>query len=395
MKKQWFVKIIFLLFLLGCSPNVESFKIQVKNPLNNNVLNNLVKIKLNKLKGINPQKLGVFFDGKELPSQLIDSDSDGKLDMLTFLVDLKAGEIKTIKIKEQKIKRHFVKRAYAEVSEKRGYKLIDGVYTGGYFKSVKTTTTPPGHIDHNYYYKCEGPCWESDRVGYRLYLDWRNSVDVFGKKVADSVLPNVGHTKDSKGHDSYHTMSDWGMDIYKVGNSLGIGTFGAWINGKVEKVSKTDSTICIITNDGPIVASINIKYFGWNFGKGKSDLNSNIQIIAGSRLTHYSFYIQTDYNQFCTGIANHPNTTFLLSNDKSDNHWNYIALWGKQSLAGANDELGTAIFYNNKQKIKLTEDELSKIIILKPVNGKIDYYFAACWQQEPNGIKNIKEYRIW
>lgn len=380
--------------LAGCQSNYEKV-IKVNNPSGFDRTDEMVKIKLSELASPYDQKLSAFLNGKELPSQLVDSDGDGQSDLFVFLLDLKANEERTVVIKENENKTKFMQRTHAEVSEKRGYKLVDGVYTGGYFESVKSTTTPPGHIDHNYYYKMEGPAWESDKVGYRLYLDWRNSTDIFGKKTSDIVLPGVGHDKDPEGHDTYHTMADWGMDIFKVGNTLGVGTFGALVDGKVEKVSKTDSTICTILNDGPILASLSIKYFGWNFGKEKSDLKSYLEITAGSRLTHYSQNINSTYSEFCTGLAKHKNTEFIRSDNRSSGAWNYIAQWGKQSLAGENDELGIALFYNNNQLVKLTEDEFSRIVVLHPTNNKMDYYFAACWDQEKKGIKNIDEFKSY
>jgi hypothetical protein len=40
----------------------------------------------------------------------------------------------------------------------------------------------------------------------------------------------------------------------------------------------------------------------------------------------------------------------------------------------------------------LTEDELSYIVKLKPENGRVEYYFCAAWEHEPNGIKNRNEF---
>ena len=225
-----------------------------------------------------------------------------------------------------------------------------------------------------------------------MYLDWRNSTDIFGKKVSKMVLPGVGHDKDAEGHDTYHTMADWGMDIFKVGNSLGIGTFGAWVNGKVVKVSDTRSTTCIVSNDGPILAGLNIVYTDWNFGSDQFTLNSNLSIVAGSRLTHYSFDIPKQDNEFCTGLAKHENTSFSKSSNPKEGAWNYIALWGNQSLVGPDDQIGIAVIYNNDQFVKLTEDELSHIVVLHSVQNNIDYFFTACWDKETNGVDTEFEF---
>jgi len=392
MKYFIYLFLVAALFVTGCQSK-QNIKVEIKNNLQRGITDQIVAVDLSGLKNFAPEELAAFEGNDEIPSQLIDHDGDGTFDKFAFLVNLDSNETKSVTVKETINKKEFKQRAHAEISEKRDYNLVDGVYKGGHFVSVKQSKTPEGHIDHNYYYKCEGPCWESDKVGYRFYMDWRNSMDIFGKKVNDIVLPNVGHTKTEVGNDSYHDMSDWGMDIFKVGNSLGIGTFAAYVDGKVEKVSKTDSIICTIVNDGPLAATVNTKYYGWVFGDQKIDLDANLCIKAGSRLTKYNLNLTGNYNSYCTGLAKHDGTVYINSDKEGEDDWNYIALWGKQSLAG--DNAGIALFYNNNSKIDLTEDDLSYIVNLVPRNNNIQYYFAACWEQELNGIKTKEEFIVY
>lgn len=95
-----------------------------------------------------------------------------------------------------------------------------------------------------------------------------------------------------------------------------------------------------------------------------------------------------DFTSYCAGLAKHADSELTNSQDTAGR--GYIALGGKQSLA--DDNPGTAVFYDNGAKVGLTEDKLSYIVILKPTDGKIRYYFAACWEQEPGGIKTKKEF---
>ena len=115
-------------------------------------------------------------------------------------------------------------------------------YIGGAFKNVDFLRVPPEHKDHSWFIRYEGPGWESDKVGYRFYLDQRNATDVFGKKIPDMVLQNVG----LDGFDSYHNLQPWGMDVMKVGKSLGVGSIGSVVNGGAVRVEKTDSVNCRI-----------------------------------------------------------------------------------------------------------------------------------------------------
>ena len=115
-------------------------------------------------------------------------------------------------------------KTYAEISIKEGGEWQGKKYVGDdfTFKNVEYLKAPDSLTDHSYYLRYEGPGWESSKVGYRLYFDWRNAIDIFGKKVDTMVLSKVGLDN----YDSYHEESPWGQDILKAGKSLGIGSYG-------------------------------------------------------------------------------------------------------------------------------------------------------------------------
>ena len=78
-------------------------------------------------------------------------------------------------------------------------------------------------------YQSEGPVWENDKVGFRLYFDVRNAKDIFGKTTSNIVLDTVG----THGDKYYHYFDpSWGMDILKVGASLGAGSLALQIKNK-------------------------------------------------------------------------------------------------------------------------------------------------------------------
>jgi len=186
-------------------------------------------------------------------------------------------------------------------------------------------------------------------------------------------------------------MQNWGMDIFKVGSSLGIGSIGMWADNKVNMVSVTDSVICKIPYTGPIRAKVTTEYYGWQAGEHKYNLVSDFSIDAGSRLTKCELTISENAENIVTGLAKYKGTELVASNYKDG--WNYLALYGKQTLVNENDKLGIVIFYPANDLIEITEDQLSHIVKLKPNNGKILYYFAAAWEQEENGIKNIEQFK--
>jgi len=337
----------------------------------------------------NKQAFLIWSGRKEVPSQVVDTDGDGEFDYIIFNIDLAANEKKELTIRynpEGKIERTYPKRTQAELSHKFSGKFIDRKYAGGRFQNVSYLKLPPEHTDHSDFIRYEGPGWESDKVGYRFYLDWRNAIDIFGKKVSDMVLQNVGQD----GYDSYHNPADWGMDILKVGESLGIGSIAMWEDGQANRVAVTDSMDCAILANGPLYSQIRTRYYGWTVGARKCDLISDLSITAGSRMTKNQLEIKGEAYNLCSGLAKHEATNYFQSNTDQGG-WGYIALYGQQSLAG--DNLGTAVLFNARQLIEINEDKLNHVVVLKPYQNQVTYYFLAAWEQEPEGIKSKQVFK--
>ena len=280
----------------------------------------------------------------------------------------------------------YPKRTYAELAHKIGGQFNGNTYEGGFSWVKPNYMKLPGTFrDHAYYIKYEGPGWESDKVGYRFYLDQRNAIDVFGKKTPGIVLPGTG----IDGYDSYHNMSDWGMDNMKVGKALGIGSIAFWDGQKAVRVENRDSAVCFIPTDGKIRSQVNTTYYGWDVGGNKFNLKSLISIDAGSRASHMELQADKYVSNLTTGIIKNKDTE-LLKSDYNTGDWAYIATFGKQSLN--NDNMGLAVFYKKKQLKMLTEDDLNHLVVLTPENGYVEYYFMATWELEWQPVNNITDF---
>jgi hypothetical protein len=216
-----------------------------------------------------------------------------------------------------------------------------------------------------------------------LYLDWRNAIDVFGKKTEDMVLSQVGQD----GFDSYHESSDWGMDVLKVGKALGLGSYGRLIQDSVYHFQNLDSTTISVDNN-PKSSSIAIQYYGWQTEQIKSNLHSQLSINANSRLTQVKLSDFTTAEGIVTGIVKLPDTELVIGDNSAK--WNYLATYGKQSLVP--DDLGMVIFYKNNDVIKTVDGKYDHLIQFKSELQVIEYYFAAAWVQEKNGVKSKEEF---
>lgn len=334
----------------------------------------------NKFSGLDLTKVKFISAESVIPFQANDDNSDGKAETYALLLDFAAGEEKTIALVplgEGEQLPTFPKRTQAEISHKINGHWEGREYIGGDFQNVDHLNVPPEHTDHSWFIRYEGPGWESDLVGYRFYLDWRNATDIFGKKTPEMVLQNVG----LDGFDAYHEPADWGMDVLKVGSSLGIGALGTWLGDKALRVETTDSLSCTILENGVVESKILTHYFGWQVGDVKTDVNSQLSIHAGSRLTRHDVVLSQALPNLCTGIVKLPEGKLIQGNQGA---WGYLATWGAQSLA--KDHLGMAVLYKMADAQEITEDEHSHVVVLAPKKLALTYYFTGAWEQEPNGI---------
>ncbi|HEY7885296.1 MAG TPA: glycoside hydrolase family 88 protein [Cellvibrionaceae bacterium] len=333
-----------------------------------------------------------------LPSQLIDTTADGEADTLLVTVDLAPGQTRSLTIEADAqaaaTREQLPKQTQAEISHKVGGEWQEAKYIGGTFENVTQLTPPPQYTDHSEWIRYEGPGIESDKVGYRIYLDWRNGFDIFGKKTTDMVLQDVGQD----GYQSYHEAADWGMDILKVGQSLGAGGYGFYNGEKVELVSKVDEHSVEIIENGPLYSAMTIDYQGWEINNQKLDLTAHLSMHAGSRLVHTQLSLSENLPNIAIGMVKHPGTELIQGNtDASGYNWTYTASWGKQSLSDEDSYLGMAIIYRISHRMEQTEDDNSYVSVMKTAGssadqGEVEYYFLAAWDGEPDGITNKEDF---
>lgn len=351
-------------------------------------------------------------NGTILPSQIIDTDMDGKPDTLLVATDFAAAQThKFTIVSDARIKVPALKKqTQAEISIKEGGQWNGKVYENfTHFKNVQKFTPPPQYTDHSYFIRYEGPGIESDKVAYRVYLDWRNGFDIFGKKTSDMVLQNIGQTD----YEDYHHDAAWGQDILKVGKTLGTGGYGFWNGKSVDLVSTVKTWDATIVENGPLYSDFNIKYNEWQVNNHTFNVSSDLSMNAGSRLVHTRLKItghekpknpdidpraqlNKDLPNIAIGVVKHPNTKLILGNDNiSGSAWTYAASWGKQSLSSNDSYLGMAVIFRKGDREKQTEDAGSYVSVMNTNGGDLDYYFVAVWDQEINAIKTEAEFKVY
>jgi rhamnogalacturonyl hydrolase YesR len=331
-----------------------------------------------------------------LPSQAIDDDGDGKKDGLFTLVDFAPAERKALDIVADRraVLTAFPKLTQAEISHKVGGEWKPRKdkpelkeYVGGTFKNVDKLHAPPEHTDHSNFIRYEGPGIESDLVGYRIYLDWRNGFDIFGKKVTTPVLQSVGQD----GFESYHKLAPWGMDILKVGKSLGAGGFGFFKDKKVELVSDVATWDATVVENGSLYSAFRIDYGGWKVDGKKVDVSATFSMTGGSRLVRSRIKLSEELPNLAIGLVKHEGVEFIQgTTDVTGKAYTYVGSFGKQSLNG--DHLGMAVLTQQGARKSQETDAANFATVVEPQSKKVEYYFLAAWEGEPGAPKTKADF---
>ncbi len=374
---------LFAFFLLSNAYG-QTVSLTIQNTSDKNVVDYMAEVPLSVLKKLPVGNYVAIVDNQTVPVE-ITADLKGVSKALFPIASIGAKEIKNVTITVGDANK-YPKRTYSELSHRIGgspknftYDRKDTVFT---WVKPNYMKVPGSFRDHAFYIKYEGPGWESDKVAFRFYLDQRNAVDVFAKSTPGIVLPQIG----IDGYENYHNpkVSHWGVDNMTVGDALGIGSIAYWNGEKAGRVGERDSVECFIQADGKIRSQVMTTYFGWNVDGVKYNLKSLISIDAGSRASHMELQANKNIPNLATGIIKKDGAELLISNEKNV-EWSYIATWGKQSQKDKYQDssmMGLVVFVRTKQIKEITSDNLNQVVVLKPENGYVDYYFMPTWEHD-------------
>jgi hypothetical protein len=243
---------------------------------------------------------------------------------------------------------------------------------------IKEEERPKDHIAQSvpFLYQFEGPGWENDKVAFRTYFDTRNGKDVFGKLIPQMVLDSVGLPGKS-----YHEIAPWGMDVLKVGNSLGAGALAITDGDSLYRLAQTKSAHYKVIADGPVRAIFMLTYNGWsvkdqlinveeqitlwggkNYFTGKISVNgltkSNYALVTGITTLHL---IDENYK---TEFLKFDNYTAISINNVLSENLDFLALgllvsnndfknWKQSPETGAKDAIikSSYIIFNTRDHV--------------------------------------------
>lgn len=328
-------------------------------------------------------------EGRPLVVQHDDRDGDGAWDEIAFLVPLQPGEKKVLDIEVSDAPATIKAAVLAHVRHKR--KHADNTFGD----DLPGDTVPAGQPATDFSkqplppFLTEGPAWENDKVGFRLYFDVRNGKDIWGKTTSRMVLDEVG-TDTSK---NYHAQADWGMDVLKVGKSLGAGSLALQMKdagGKDTLVrlggANMGSIVYQKIADGPVRAIFRLQYPAWK------PLDSTNVVAVAEEISIWGgqyFYESNVYltgapagSKLVTGIVNlHSHAS------KTIDTAGYEVLYTYDAQSENKDNLGMALLVSKKLFDSFittpnanTDVQNTYAVALNTGNEPVTYRFYAGWQ---------------
>ena len=246
----------------------------------------------------------------------------------------------------------------------------------------------------------EGPAWENDKVGFRLYFDERNGKDIWGKTTPKMMMDEIGLDTAN----NYHLLANWGMDILKVGKSLGAGALALSVPVSRDKDSlvrlggkNVEHVIYQKIADGPIRAILRLTYKNWKVVDSLPPVQLTEELsIWGGKYFYESHIILSNApanSKLVTGIVNlHSNQSYQIDT------LNTAILYTHDSQSENKDNLGLGImikkndFYEFGKTANIATDiQNTYTVVLNSENNKpVSFRFYAGWEQSDSQYKTVK-----
>lgn len=318
--------------------------------------------------------------GQVLPVQLDDLNGDEKWDELVFQADFAQEE--TLKFSFEVVEAaelDFPQRTNVRFARQQA--PYEEVQDAERLHSVDSPTISA-------VFQMEGPAWENDVVGFRNYYDARNGMDVFGKRTSELVLDKAG----IEGQD-YHSLDDWGMDVLKVGASLGAGALAIGFGDELHRVGPAEKGGYRLISEGPVRAVFDLTFEGVPAGDRLYDVKHRISIYAGDYFYRSQVWVEgLQGDEFLyTGIVDmHELPVFEVDAEG-------FRIFGTHGNQGYKDEvLGLGIIFPEQHFVQykaapksgegIIETHLTALQLLEGLS--VEYAFAAAWEYQDNGFSN-------
>ena len=390
-------QIIPAVLLFACQANAQvTIQLQLTNPTKMERTDAPVVVNLSEYHDV--RSAMVTIDGVEQPCQLDDLDQDGRFDELAFVTDFTKKQKKDaiVTLFNNGEPRQYAPRTYAEMvmrNSKVKEKNKHDIYISSITVDKETANSNSYNILHHH-----GVAFESELIALRIYLDQRQTLDLYGKFHEGLELKETQfYTSDGQKQQGY------GDDVLWVGNTFGLGAMRGWDGTAPTLLSDYQRRTQRILATGPVRTIVEVKDDGWRVTPTALSVNMTIRYTLYGG--HRDIDVDVTFNrnvpdlQFSTGIINVKNSEEFSDKD------GLRACWGTDwpatdTLKWKRETVGLAIYMPAKYRVKEMEANTDNYAyVVKADGNKIHYSLSYTSDNEDFGYHSAKTWfdfvKLW
>ena len=248
--------------------------------------------------------------------------------------------------------------------------------------------TFPGDANTRYMYDAiygHGAVIENPWVAYRVYMDNRQSLDLYVKQTPQLELDVTGfYTTPDQLNEGY------GIDVLWAGKSIAAGSFRGLQNGQPVTIDTVASRTQKVLDDH----TIQVINKDWIFNGHPLQMTQTYSVLPNSRdlLVEIKLDGYQQDDEFCTGIQKleSDNQGFISSEGRA-------ASWGS-NIPDKNhpeivEQVGLGIIVDPSNVVSTEESDLNYLVKVRPdKDGMIRYRVIACGDREKNGFSGYQDW---
>lgn len=335
-------------------------------------------------KGLDVRSATVLCDGSETASQLDDLDGDFRADELAFVAYVPAQGSVTCRVtlSDQESPRTYTARtrAYIKLHDQKGkHPEVNSITYPGNADLLDMYNSLYGH----------GAVFESELAAFRIYMDNRQSIDIYGKT----------HPRLEMDHTGFYTTKEqlaqgYGCDILWAGQSVGAGSFRGYQNEKpcyIDTVAWRRQTVLA---SGPVRAIVEVADGQWTYNGHPLQMRQRYTLYAGHRDVEVSVDISGSLpgDTFCTGIQKlESEPSGFMQEDGLCGSWGCNV--PEKSEPDHREWVGLGLYAASGNRIGMEEDDFNYLTLLRPDKDRqIRYRLTVCARREKDGFKTAQEW---
>lgn len=331
----------------------------------------------------------VFVDGKETSCQLDDLNKDGLMDELSFLAEVNRGKpaMATVTLSNSGQPRAYTPRTFAEIvlrNPKVTAKNQQDIYLSSI--TVDRQTKNPYNVLHHH-----GVAFENELIGMRIYMDHRQTIDLYGKFHQGLELQETQFytSKEQK-------AKGYGDDVLWVGNTFGLGALRGWDGSAPTMLDQVEHRTQRILTMGPVRTIVEVEDAGWTIAPGTEPVNMTIRytLYAGRRDfdVDVTFNRKMDGSLFSTGIIN------VKGSSEYSDQQGTRGCWGTDwpatdTLNWKRETVGLGIYVPRQYNVdERPADKDNYAFVIKPQGNSLHYKLTYTSANEDYGFRSAQEW---